>query len=416
MSATTGLGDDGVDGGQGAGRACDACGARGASLRCGGCHQTRYCGTACQRSHWRGGHKLACRKAGAATSPPATAATTPPAAVLARGADGSTVGAEHEAADPVNPCPLCLCNEDDFGDHAVCLACGQLYCGECKDTVVVSTTNCPTCRAVHDVPDGVMFKRVRSLVQDRSPGRHTAAAQCDLASFYASGKGVATDHKAAARWWRVSADQGHAGAQHNLGNAYLDGDGVGQDSAAAVRWWRKAADQGNPQSQHALGNAYRKGTGVARDNFAAAAWQRKAAEQGLASAQVNLGVMYADHMGVPADQRQAAMWWRKAVAQGALASMMARDFKSKDEENQLVVSVTNATKALERQAQWLAHAPVSDPGMPVVLVGLVAKPAFNGRTGSVQCTAPTPGRLLVLLDGDKWPTSIRETNLRKAEV
>ena len=51
----------------------------------------------------------------------------------------------------------------------------------------------------------------------------------------------------------------------------------------------------------------------------------------------------------------------------------------------------------------------------MVVTGLAASPQFNGRTGLVQGPAPRPGRLVVLLDGDTTPTSLRETNLRKAD-
>ena len=43
----------------------------------------------------------------------------------------------------------------------------------------------------------------------------------------------------------AAADQGHAGAQYNLGAMHAFGQGVPMDYAAAAKWWKLAADQGD---------------------------------------------------------------------------------------------------------------------------------------------------------------------------
>mmetsp|Transcript_99958 Transcript_99958/g.182327 ORF Transcript_99958/g.182327 Transcript_99958/m.182327 type:complete len:512 (-) Transcript_99958:272-1807(-) len=66
---------------------CAQCGTSGAPASCGRCKAVSYCGPACQRAHWKAGHKSVCgvSKAIAAT----TAATAPPvAAAPAQAADG----------------------------------------------------------------------------------------------------------------------------------------------------------------------------------------------------------------------------------------------------------------------------------------------------------------------------------------
>ena len=35
---------------------------------CGGCRQAKYCGLACQRAHWRAGHKEECQRASSASA------------------------------------------------------------------------------------------------------------------------------------------------------------------------------------------------------------------------------------------------------------------------------------------------------------------------------------------------------------
>ena len=304
---------------------------------------------------------------------------------------GGGVAVEDDEVDPVNPCPLCLGNEDDSGECGACYACGQMYCGECNDTGSVRAVGdlCPTCRAPFDVSDEENHKRLWSLVHDRTPGRHTPEAQYNLGCMYADGEGVAQDNAQAARWHRLAAEQGHKRAQYNLGVLHRDGTGVAQDRAEAARWCRKAAEQGHAKAQFNLGNMCRDGIGVEQDHAEAVRWCRKAAEQGHVGAQCNLGARHTQGLGTPPDLRRAAEWFRKAAAQGQ----------------------AEASTNLER----LAQAPMTTLGTPVVVTGLTASPQFNGRTGLVQGLAPRPGRLAVLLDGDNKPTSLREANLRKAD-
>ena len=485
------------------GSTCDACGKPGAPLRCAGCFRAVYCDAVCQRLHWRGGHKRACRAAAAAaharnqprlatitrdnrdgtvdirydngdekqrvaralvnvdkalvreaemnaaamlvatdgagaepmTSPPhprpnsapAPTARIPTAPAVpagpggtpgerradgAAGGGGVSVVAEDGAAEPENPCPLCLGNEDDSGACGMCLACGQKYCGECNATGSVSAVGdrCPTCRAPFGVSAEEKVKRLLSLVHDRTPGRHTVDAQCSLGDRYLNGAGVEQDFAEAARWFRTAAEKGSTHAQHNLGCQYARGKGVGQDHAAAARWCRTAAEQGFAASQFNLAVAHKDGTGVGQDRAEAVRWYSKAAEQGYARAQFSLGLMHFEGYGTSPDVRQAAAWWHKAAAQG----------------------YPDAHTNLER----LVHYSLATPGMPVVATGLGASqqglPAqFNGRAGLVQGHAPRPGRLavlldgpgrhcfpgeiMVLLDGDDMPTSFFEANLRKAD-
>lgn len=42
-------------------------------------------------------------------------------------------------------CPICLSNEDDAGPFAMCVCCGQCFCGECKPKVA-ELPKCPVCR------------------------------------------------------------------------------------------------------------------------------------------------------------------------------------------------------------------------------------------------------------------------------
>ena len=57
-----------------------------------------------------------------------------------------------------------------------------------------------------------------------------------LAEKYKSGEGVTQDHKEAEKWYRLAAEQGHAGAQNNLGIKYAFGLVGNPDYKEAYIW------------------------------------------------------------------------------------------------------------------------------------------------------------------------------------
>jgi len=141
-------------------------------------------------------------------------------------------------------------------------------------------------------------------------------AQLELGICYHAGKGVASNHVEAVKWYRKAAERGYAAAQFCLGACCHHGVGVKKDVDEALSWYRKAAEQGDAQAQCSLGGCYRKGIGVAKDEVEAVKWFRKAAEQGQANAQNNLAWCYCEGVGVGKDDVEAVKWYRKAAEQG----------------------------------------------------------------------------------------------------
>ena len=88
----------------------------------------------------------------------------------------------------------------------------------------------------------------------------------------------------AVRYFRLAAEQGHAGAQYNLGVCYTKGYGVTQNNNEAVRYYRLAAEQGHAGAQYNLGLCYFNGYGVTQNYIEAVKYFRLAAEQGHAEA------------------------------------------------------------------------------------------------------------------------------------
>ncbi|MDR2498426.1 MAG: sel1 repeat family protein [Tannerellaceae bacterium] len=134
--------------------------------------------------------------------------------------------------------------------------------------------------------------------------------------YYFGNGGLRQNYQTAAKWFRRSAEKGHAIAQNILGTMYGQGQGVDQDYFEAEKWLRKSAEQGNAEAQSNLGRMYHNGEGVSQDYQEAAKWLLKSAEQGYAIAQCNLGVMYYEGKGVPQDYLEAIKWLRRSAQQG----------------------------------------------------------------------------------------------------
>eukprot|EP00729_Bicosta_minor_P032471 gene32471-biopygen20873 len=306
-------------------KVCAYCKRPGARLKCEGCRQRSYCDRKCQKKDWKQEHRGQCVKLQQVFVPPPRG-WRGAAAAAAGGGGGAAAGdgggaGDGEKDEIENPCPICLDNEDDAivdgAQYGMCLACGQSYCGACNAGGLADRSpNCPTCRAPFSVSDEEDFKRCWKLVYDRSPGRHTPAAQNNLGYMYDKGEGVEQDHVEAVKWYRKSAEAGYADAQFNLGNMYRIGEGVEQDHVAAVKWYQKAAEAGNAPAQCSLGYMYFSGEGVEQDHVEAAKWYRKAAEAGFAEAQCILGGMYGSGDGVEQDFSKAVRWLQLAGAQG----------------------------------------------------------------------------------------------------
>lgn len=61
------------------------------------------------------------------------------------------------------------------------------------------------------------------------------------------------------KWYRRSAEQGHADGQLSLGYMYANGLGVKEDAAEAARWFLRAAEQGEVLAQANIARMYAGG-------------------------------------------------------------------------------------------------------------------------------------------------------------
>ena len=85
-------------------------------------------------------------------------------------------------------------------------------------------------------------------------------AQFMLGYLSEAGLGRPWSARAAASWYRLSADAGHAEAQWRLANLYAQGLGVPHEPASAERWWAAAASGGHAEAAFVLGRSRLEGT------------------------------------------------------------------------------------------------------------------------------------------------------------
>jgi TPR repeat protein len=120
----------------------------------------------------------------------------------------------------------------------------------------------------------------------------------------------------AVRWYRLSADQGHAGGQFCLALCYLHGKGVEQDEERGLELVRQAADQKQLPAMVKLADLYARGVGSSRyENERPMALLLWAGEKDFDDACATLALRYQKSLGTDRDLIAASEWYcRAAVA------------------------------------------------------------------------------------------------------
>jgi hypothetical protein len=123
---------------------CANCGTSGAKLTCGACKAAHYCSKACQKQHWKNGHKGAC------IAPDKRRPQGPQQAPSMN--SGGSAAEETSKVDESIECPICL---DFLSRGTLCtLPCKHEFHQECVEELrkhgVLQA--CPLCRAA--LPDG----------------------------------------------------------------------------------------------------------------------------------------------------------------------------------------------------------------------------------------------------------------------
>ncbi len=121
----------------------------------------------------------------------------------------------------------------------------------------------------------------------------------------------------ATEYFHRAAQRGDVRGQFLLGLAFETGDGRPRELREAARWYRLSADNGYAPARSRLGALCGR-WGLGRDaRHASSELLRQAAEQGDAEAQCRFGRMHEYGRGTPPDPLQAMKWYLAAAEQGA---------------------------------------------------------------------------------------------------
>ena len=151
------------------------------------------------------------------------------------------------------------------------------------------------------------------------------AAEYEMGTRYAEGRGVAVNFDEAARWLDLAAKHGITPAQYRLGSLYEKGQGVTKDLAHASRLYQAAAIKGHAKAMHNLAVLYADGMDGKPNFKMAAEWFRNAAARGVADSQYNLAILCARGLGVEQDLGESYKWFALAAAQGDHDAGVKRD-------------------------------------------------------------------------------------------
>ena len=152
-----------------------------------------------------------------------------------------------------------------------------------------------------------------------------AAAQFEIATRYAEGRGVPQSLSEALRWYERAAQQGSIPAAYRIGSLYEKGQGVTRDLAKARSYYTRAAEAGNAKAIHNLAVLCAEGIDGKPDYRQAGQFFRRAADHGLRDSQYNLGILYARGLGVEQNMAESFKWFALAASQGDTEAQKKRD-------------------------------------------------------------------------------------------
>ncbi len=152
-----------------------------------------------------------------------------------------------------------------------------------------------------------------------------AAAEFEVATRFAEGRGVPPSNEQAMHWLDRAAKQGLALAQFRLGGLYEKGVGVKKDLPLARDFYMAAANKGNGKAMHNLAVLYAEGINSPADYRSAAHWFHKAADYGITDSQYNLAILYARGVGVEQNYAESYKWFALAANQGDADAGKKRD-------------------------------------------------------------------------------------------
>jgi len=203
--------------------------------------------------------------------------------------------------------------------------------------------------------------------------RGDPAAEFEIATRFAEGRGVPQNLAEAAVWFERAAGKGLAPAQFRLGGLYEKGMGVRKNIDTARRLYLAAAEAGNAKAMHNLAVLYAEGGDGKPDYQTAARWFRKAADHGVVDSQYNLAVLYARGIGVETNLAEAFKWFALASREGDREAARKRDDVAARLDKQSLTAAMTAAQAWQPQPDAAVRVAVPNGGWDGVSAPSTAK-------------------------------------------
>jgi localization factor PodJL len=206
------------------------------------------------------------------------------------------------------------------------------------------------------LPSGIGSSSLRAAAANGD-----AAAEFEIATRFAEGRGVPQNLSEAAAWFERAAGKGLVPAQFRLGGLYEKGMGVRKDLDAARRLYVTAAEAGHAKAMHNLAVLYAEGVEGKPNYGTAARWFRKAADHGVTDSQYNLAILYARGIGVEANMAEAFKWFALASREGDRDAAKKRDDVAGRLDKQSLAAAMAAAQSWQAQPQPGAAINVKTP-------------------------------------------------------
>ncbi|MBQ7528644.1 sel1 repeat family protein [bacterium] len=178
----------------------------------------------------------------------------------------------------------------------------------------------------NDLTEADVIYSSQEIVQIKEQAESgVAKAQCNLADIYYYGLGVDMDRFSALKWYKEAAKNGYVtpSSAFNIAECYFSGCGMARNRnyEEAFKWYRISANKGHAEAQYQLGFLYKNGEGTAKDEAEGFRWWLKAAEQGFTNAQYDVGIAYINGYGVSKNRAEGIKWLQKAATKNHKAAI-----------------------------------------------------------------------------------------------
>jgi TPR repeat protein len=178
-------------------------------------------------------------------------------------------------------------------------------------------------------------------------------AQYKLGLIYYQGNSVSIDPQEAEKWFRISADKGHAGSQLYLGLINLGPDPYPPFNQEALEWLAKSAEQGHEDAQLIL-DLIRSVEKTYQLHQRLLTLLQQGSEKGIVVAQIELARLLANGEFIEKDFKEAYFWSLVAEAKGGDSKSLIQEIEGELSEQEQNFTQVRAQLWLDQKEQGIS--------------------------------------------------------------